>query len=170
MKFLIDAQLPRRLARWLGTEGHDAVHTMDLPAGNRTEDAQINAISIREQRIVVTKDVDFVDTFLLQRAPRKLLLVTTGNIGNSELVRLFEDNLDSIVHAFETSDFIAHTQVDRPCTRSLVEDHEIVAEFDEVRRFEGVDDTVEIVLEQSDQLRVADVSGSDQKQFAWCAL
>ena len=106
MKFLIDAQLPRRLARWLGTEGHDAVHTMDLPAGNRTEDAQINAISTREQRIVVTKDVDFVDTFLLQRTPHKLLLVTTGNIGNPELVRLFEDNLDGIVHALETSDFI----------------------------------------------------------------
>jgi predicted nuclease of predicted toxin-antitoxin system len=106
MNFLIDAQLPRRLSRWLKAEGHDAIHTLDLPTGNRTEDTRINALSIREQRVVVTKDTDFVDTFLLQRAPCKLLLVATGNIANPELVRLFEDNLDAIVQALETSDFV----------------------------------------------------------------
>ena len=106
MNFLIDAQLPRRLARWLKAEGHDAIHTLDLPAGNRTEDARVNALSIREQRVVVTKDMDFVDTFLLRRTPCKLLLVATGNIGNSELARIFEDNLDDIVQALETSDFV----------------------------------------------------------------
>lgn len=31
MKFLIDAQLPRRMALWLGETGHDAKHTLDLP-------------------------------------------------------------------------------------------------------------------------------------------
>lgn len=106
MNFLIDAQLPRRLAHWLKTKGHDAVHTMDLPAGNRTEDAQINVLSVQEQRVVVTKDEDFVDTFLLRRAPHKLLLITTGNVDNRELARLFEDNLDTIVQALERSDFI----------------------------------------------------------------
>ena len=42
MKFVVDAQLPLRLARWLGAEGRDAVHTLDLPDGNRTADATIN--------------------------------------------------------------------------------------------------------------------------------
>ena len=85
MKFLVDAQLPLRLARWLQDEGYDAVHTRDLPHGNRTSDADINDRSVREQRVVVTKDEDFVDTFHLKREPRKLLLVATGNIGNSDL-------------------------------------------------------------------------------------
>lgn len=106
MNFLIDAQLPRRLSHWLNAEGHDAIHTLDLPTGNRTEDAQINVLSIREQRVVVTKDSAFVDAFLLHHAPCKLLLVATGNIANAELVRLFEDNLDDIVRALETSDFV----------------------------------------------------------------
>ena len=61
MRFLIDAQLPRRLARWLRNEGHDAVHTMDLPEGNRTGDSGRIAISVRERRIIVTKDEDFAD-------------------------------------------------------------------------------------------------------------
>ena len=106
MKFLVDAQLPLRLARWLQDEGHDALHTRDLPQGNRTPDADINERSVREQRVVITKDEDFVDTFHLSREPRKLLLVATGNIGNSELEELFTSNLDEIVHALETSDFV----------------------------------------------------------------
>jgi len=106
MKFLVDAQLPRRLARWLQASGHDAIHTRDLPAGNRTVDEVINQMSTQDHRAVITKDGDFVDTFLLRRAPYKLLLVATGNIGNKALDRLFRDNLENIVNAFETYDFV----------------------------------------------------------------
>jgi hypothetical protein len=38
MKFLVDAHLPRRLAHQLRAFGHEAVHTLDLPRGNRTPD------------------------------------------------------------------------------------------------------------------------------------
>jgi predicted nuclease of predicted toxin-antitoxin system len=38
MKFLIDAQLPRRLALQLRDDGFEATHTLDLPQGNRTKD------------------------------------------------------------------------------------------------------------------------------------
>ena len=106
MKFLVDAQLPRRLARWLQAKGHEAVHTRDLPEGNRTGDATINALSLHEQRVVITKDEDFVDLFLLRHQPYKLLLIATGNISNRELDQLFQDNLEEIVRAFETYDFV----------------------------------------------------------------
>jgi predicted nuclease of predicted toxin-antitoxin system len=42
-------------------------------------------ISIQEERIVVTKDTDFFDSFLIRQQPYKLLLVSTGNITNAEL-------------------------------------------------------------------------------------
>jgi predicted nuclease of predicted toxin-antitoxin system len=32
MKFVVDAQLPRRLARELAAAGHDVMHTLDLKA------------------------------------------------------------------------------------------------------------------------------------------
>ena len=41
MIFLIDAQLPRRLARVLQQYGHQAYHTLDLPQQNRTDDDEI---------------------------------------------------------------------------------------------------------------------------------
>ena len=106
MKFLVDAQLPQRLARWLRAEGHDVLHTLDFPNGNRTEDEDLNRLSVQEERTVVTKDGDFVDTFLIRKAPHRLLLVSTGNIGNAELLKLFEDNVEAIVSALEASAFV----------------------------------------------------------------
>jgi predicted nuclease of predicted toxin-antitoxin system len=106
MKFLVDAHLPRRLARQLRDAGHDALHTLDLPHGNRTSDAEINAISAAEQRVVVTKDSDFVDSFVLHHRPWKLLLISTGNISNHELEQLVAANLPAIASGFVSSDYI----------------------------------------------------------------
>ena len=54
MKFIVDAQLPRRLALELVAHGHDATHSLDLPLGNRSADEDITAVAIKENRIVVT--------------------------------------------------------------------------------------------------------------------
>ncbi len=110
MKFLFDAHLPRRLARRLREAGHEALHTLDLPLGNRTTDAFINEFSTREQYVVVTKDSDFVNSFLLRREPYKLLLVSTGNIRNTELETIFLMNLGRIAEAFRSFDYI---EIDR---------------------------------------------------------
>ncbi len=59
MKFLVDAHLPRRLCALLAQHGHDAKHTLDLPAGNVTKDGVINQLSFDEQRVVISKDTDF---------------------------------------------------------------------------------------------------------------
>ena len=61
---------------------------------------------LREHYVVVTKDEDFVDTFLLRHEPYKLLLIATGNITNDDLERLFQHNLESIIQAFNECDFI----------------------------------------------------------------
>ncbi|HEX9067738.1 MAG TPA: DUF5615 family PIN-like protein [Ktedonobacterales bacterium] len=110
MKFLIDAQLPRRLAAVLRMAGHDALHTLDLPNGNRTTDMEINAISAHEQRVVVTKDADFVNSFLLSHQPYRLLLISTGNIRNIQLVALIQAHLVQITLAFDAHAFLELTQ------------------------------------------------------------
>ena len=117
MRFLIDAQLPLRLARWLRAEGHDAIHTMDLPDGNRTGDAAINDLSVRDRRIVVTKDEDFVDSFLLRNEPHKLCLIATGNIANRELESLMRENLERVVSALDEYDFVELDRTSLICHR-----------------------------------------------------
>jgi predicted nuclease of predicted toxin-antitoxin system len=74
MKFLVDAQLPRRIAHWLNEAGQDALHTLDLPKKNLTSDTEIIALAQQESRIVISKDADFVQSFLINGKP--LLLLT----------------------------------------------------------------------------------------------
>jgi predicted nuclease of predicted toxin-antitoxin system len=100
VKFLVDAQLPLQLALMLRAAGHDAIHTRDLPLQNLTPDREINTISIEQERIVITKDRDFLDSFILQQQPYKLLLVTTGNIPNTQLLELFTQNLSQLCDLF----------------------------------------------------------------------
>lgn len=106
MKFLVDAQLPKRFCTWMTAAGHDALHTLDLPKGNRTPDNEIIDLAEQEERVVITKDDDFVQSFLLSRRPPKLLLIATGNISNAELETMIQTNLSKIVEALVTSHFV----------------------------------------------------------------
>ena len=86
--------------------GHSALHTRDLPAGNRTPDSDINTVVSQEPYILVTKDADFVNTFWLRRVPPKLFLIATGNIGNRDLEKLLLEHLPEVVAAFSTYEFL----------------------------------------------------------------
>jgi len=106
MKFLVDAHLPPSLCALLRAAGHEAVHTSVLPARNRTPDGIINDLSMRDQRVVVTKDTDFYHSHVLQRKPWKLLLVRTGNIRTRDLKKLCERHLPAITAALEKNSLV----------------------------------------------------------------
>lgn len=112
MKFLVDAQLPARLARQLNDSGHDAIHTLDLPEQNRTTDAEVSRMADIEDRIVISKHRDFRDSHLLRGTPARLLVVSTGNITNRDLLALFGDHLDAVVAAFEGARLVQLTADD----------------------------------------------------------
>jgi predicted nuclease of predicted toxin-antitoxin system len=101
MKFIVDAQLPKSLARFLAARGFDAIHTLDLPNRNVTDDLEINRISLAEDRVVISKDSDFYDRYTSHKEPYKLLYLTTGNISNPELLSLFDKNLLLIIHCLQ---------------------------------------------------------------------
>jgi predicted nuclease of predicted toxin-antitoxin system len=106
VNFLVDAQLPRRMTTWLVAAGCDAVHTLDLPNGNRTTDQEILDTADQQQRVVITKDADFVDSHLLRSQPAKLLLISTGNISNRDLEQLITPLIPDIIREFQTNSFL----------------------------------------------------------------
>lgn len=106
MKFLVDAQLPRRVAAWLTTAGGDAIHTLDLPNANRTTDEQLISVADREGRVVITKDADFVDSHILQSRPKKLMLISTGNLSNRDLEALMVPLIPDIIREFGAHAFL----------------------------------------------------------------
>lgn len=65
---------------------------------------------MKEQRVVITKDADFVNSFLISGAPCKLLLISTGNINNRELVAIFAEHIGVIQDALEAYDYIELTR------------------------------------------------------------
>ena len=106
MKFLVDAHLPRTLCALLQAAGHDALHTRGLPAQNRTPDQVINDCSLKDLRVVVSKDTDFYYSHLLHQKPWKLLLVRTGNMSTRDLKRLFEAHLPAIIQSLEANSLV----------------------------------------------------------------
>ncbi len=106
MRFIVDAQLPKSLARFLSERGFDAIHTLDLPRKNATDDLEINRISLKENRIVISKDSDFYDSYTARKEPYKLLYLTTGNISTEDLLNLFDKNLLLIIHTMQNGSVV----------------------------------------------------------------
>ena len=104
MKFLIDAQLPSSLARFF--EDHDVVHTSELEQGNLTPDSYLNTLSIQQERILITKDMDFYHSYIAARKPHKLVLVKLGNMRLKELHAYFERNANTIISSLSTNSFL----------------------------------------------------------------
>ena len=112
MRFLIDAHLPPRIVHLLNDAGHDALHASTLPDGNQTTDHEINRVSMSESRVVVSKDIDFFNSLVLQSQPWKLVLIRTGNISTRDLCSLLESRLLEMVEALEQNSLVELTRTE----------------------------------------------------------
>lgn len=104
--FLIDAQLPPLLAAWMNEQGYDCIHVMDLPNKDLSSDAEIVDIATETNRTLISKDGDFLKIKALKGKPQRLLMITTGNIRNPELIRTFEKNFDVALRLLNTFDVV----------------------------------------------------------------
>jgi len=97
MKFIVDAHIPKKLSLFLSWKGYDSIHTLDLPNKNWTKDSEINQISLDEKRVLISKDLDFIESLLISNKPYKLIYLSTGNITNKMLLEIFSKNIEQIV-------------------------------------------------------------------------
>jgi len=101
VKFLIDTQLPPLLVEFLSKKGFDSVHTTNFENGHLLTDREIIELAKEQERIIVTKDSDFSEHFMIQGAPPKVLLTEFGNISNRELLSLFNTYLYEVLNAYK---------------------------------------------------------------------
>lgn len=106
MKFLLDAQLPPSLKQLFIDNGFDCIHTLDLEKGNDTSDKTINKLSVAEQRILITKDSDFYDSFIIKNEPYKLILVKLGNSSKQELLQFFKTRFRDIIDKIKVENML----------------------------------------------------------------
>lgn len=106
MKLIVDAQLPVKLCEILQQLGLESIHVDQLPKGDETPDWEITKLADLEDLIVLTKDVDFYHSHMALGRPRKLFLITTGNMKNRQLFDLFRNNAIIIKNALNKSRFM----------------------------------------------------------------
>lgn len=74
--------------------------------GNNTPDKVVAEISMSQQRILITKDSDFFDSFIVKGEPYKLILVKLGNISKKELIQFFNSHFEEIIEKIEVENMI----------------------------------------------------------------
>ena len=79
------------------------------PQANETTDNEILKIAKTDNRIIITKDADFLDSHLLKNEPEKLLFVKTGNSTNRVLLDRFRMLIDKLEFYFQKSNLILNS-------------------------------------------------------------
>jgi predicted nuclease of predicted toxin-antitoxin system len=100
MKFLVDAQLPPGLCRWLEARGHAAVHVTER--GGTLADSAIAEWAEAEDLILVSKDEDFLIFRLPDRFP--FLWLRCGNATNRALAAWLEARWERVEGLLENGE------------------------------------------------------------------
>ncbi len=101
MRFLVDAQLPPALCRWLEAAGHEARHVgTELPGA--TPDQAVAAYAVEHRCILITKDEDFLNRY----PPGDYMLVwfRIGNATNRSLLAWLEPRWPAIVAGLQAGE------------------------------------------------------------------
>ena len=99
--------MPRRMCAWLASCGHDALHTLDLPLGNRTPDEGVTERADLDGRVLVTKD-DFALRY--PRDDYQLVWLRCGNITNKALREWLELGWPRLLEALEAGEQLIEIQ------------------------------------------------------------
>jgi predicted nuclease of predicted toxin-antitoxin system len=70
-------------------------------------DKEISKTAIEEGRIIITKDSDFLNSYILKDSPPKVILLQLGNISNIKPLDYFEIIISIMINLFKTgSEFL----------------------------------------------------------------
>lgn len=103
MRFLVDAQLPPALARWLAANGHEAAHVGDLGM-QAASDATIWDHALASSSAIVTKDEDFAQRKALIDDGPRVVWIRLPNTRRRDLLVWFEAVLPDVLTALERGD------------------------------------------------------------------
>ena len=103
MRFLIDAQLPPRLASTLRRADHEADHVFDLGLLT-TPDIEIWRHAEKTGAVILTKDADFAAMRIHAASGPAVVWIRLGDATNAELERVLKAALPEILSAIEAEE------------------------------------------------------------------
>lgn len=105
MRFLVDAQLPPALARFLTAAGHQTEHVVDLGL-ERAPDREIWSKAIDFGSAIITKDEDFLTLRALRSRGPAIVRVRIGNTTRGALIEAISSMLPAIITALERGETV----------------------------------------------------------------
>ncbi len=103
MRFIVDAQLPPALARFLTAQGHTAEHVADIGLRD-ADDSSIWEYALKHEAAVVTKDEDFPHRLSQSRETPIIVWLRIGNTSRRALLQWFEPLIPQVVELIERGD------------------------------------------------------------------
>jgi predicted nuclease of predicted toxin-antitoxin system len=100
MRFLVDAQLPVALARWLTSKGHVAEHVSDHDMSSAS-DSEIWEFAVATSAVIITKDEDFAQRRILVGVGPTIIWIRLGNSRTRPLLTWFEAAFERVMLALE---------------------------------------------------------------------
>lgn len=109
MRFLIDAQLPPALARWISDQAYVAEHVFDLSMGT-SSDHDIWAYAMVCGAVIVTKDQDFPNRRASEVVGPPVVWLRCGNTRRHELIVWFEQHFAMLLAALERGESVVEVR------------------------------------------------------------
>jgi predicted nuclease of predicted toxin-antitoxin system len=100
MRFIVDAQLPPALARWLAANGHEAEHVADKHMATASDTA-IWDFALQAAAVIITKDEDFAQRHVLTGSGPPVIWIRLPNSRRRELLSWFEAILPDVLSALQ---------------------------------------------------------------------
>ncbi|MBY0611878.1 MAG: DUF5615 family PIN-like protein [Beijerinckiaceae bacterium] len=100
MRFIVDANLPPLLARWIAEHGDQCVHVSEIGLASAS-DREIWTYALANDAVIVSKDEDFVLLRAASAIGPQIVWVRIGNAASRVLLPRFESAWRSLKESLE---------------------------------------------------------------------
>ncbi|MBI1288663.1 MAG: hypothetical protein GC178_13925 [Flavobacteriales bacterium] len=120
MRFLCDVHIPMRLSKHIVKLGFECQHVNNVLEGYHTKDRDIADYCDASRLILITKDRDFKNSYLLKQTPSKLIKINLGNVSSNRLIDMMDENIQQINSVHEKfREFMIEMETDGTITVTI---------------------------------------------------
>jgi len=112
VRFIVDAQLPPTLARFLSSLGHEAEHVADIGFATAV-DRQIWRYAVERNAVIITKDEDFSILRAVGSGGPAVVWVRIGNTTRNALIRVMSAAMPRIIEVLQSGETVIEVHSER---------------------------------------------------------
>lgn len=113
MTILCNVHISYKICKFLDDKNINTIHVNQILNKSETKDSEICTYAGSNDFIALTKAIDFKNTFLINKTPKKLIKTNLGNISNQKLMKILEKHLELIFKLNKQPSFLLEIDMDQ---------------------------------------------------------